>query len=92
MGIFKFKSKPPQMKDLYVLGSKSNKLIDLGENSDVAIKLKTNNAIFTVFNDFYSSKSMKIAPPDFKSMATSEFSTKSTNLFDFDPSTYKSFI
>ena len=61
-------------------------------HSDVAIKLKTNNAIFTVFNDFYSSKSMKIAPPDFKSMATSEFSTKSTNLFDFDPSTYKSFI
>ena len=32
---FKFRRQPPQMKDLYVLGSKSNKLVDFVENPDV---------------------------------------------------------
>ena len=48
---FKFKRNPPQMKDLYLLGSKSNKLVDFVENSDVAIDLKSGGAIFIDFDE-----------------------------------------
>jgi hypothetical protein len=79
--------------------SKSKKVIDFIENSDVAIDLKVDSAIFTNFDDFTpskrhvkSSKLVKMALSTFKSMATSEFSIKSITFFDFDTSIYKTLI
>ena len=79
--------------------SKSKKVIDFIENSDVAIDLNVDSAIFTNFDDFTplkryvkSSKLVKMALPNIKSTATSEFSIKSITFFDFDTSKYKTLI